>query len=194
MKAENFKPIFRKLAIAYGSRLDDDAETMLVYFDILKDLPTELVQAAALEYLASDTAFPPAPGQIRARAVRLTKRSNKVPSAAEAWQEVLEAPADGLVRWSEQREDGWHIYTQPYEWQSAITEKVARNLGWPSRFWTDNLTSDRARFMNAYEQQLDISTEEMTSLPEVQRYIEAGQSDIKAITDGFRRAALERGE
>lgn len=195
MRDVEFIPIFRKITLAFsGSRLADDPETIEVYYEVLKDLPAELVQAAALEYIASASAFPPTPGQIRDRAMRLTRRANKVPSAAEAWQEVREAPADGVKRWSEETEEGWVIYNQPYQWDSPLTEKVARNLGWPNMFWSDNLAADRARFLEAYKLQVEYSTEEATSLPEVQSYLERGQADIRYLLQGFKRDAWERGE
>jgi hypothetical protein len=164
------------------------------WFTTLKDLPLDLVQASILEFKASPSAFPPNAGQIRDRAIRLTKRANKVPSAAEAWEEVLKAPTDGVVRWSEETADGWVIYNQPYQWNSPIVGKVARNMGWPEHFWTDFLAADRSRFIQAYEKQLESATEEITSLPEVREYLERGQADIKQLLDSFQREALERGE
>jgi len=194
MRPEEFTPIFRKLALAYGSRLSDDAETLKVYFDILSDLPAELVQAGALEYMSSPSAFPPTPGQIREKAVKLVKRSNRVPSPAEAWGELKTAPVDGITRRSEELDDGWHIYNTPYQFSHPLVEKVARDLGWPGKFWTDNQAADRARFMQAYEVAEDRATEEQTSLPQVQQYVERlGRSDIQELMSGFKREALDRG-
>jgi hypothetical protein len=198
MQDHEFIPIFKRLAIAYGGRLDDSGEAMDVYYSILRDLPVELVQAAALEFMASPSAFPPTPGQIRDKALRLVRRTNRVPSAAEAWQELLGAPGDGIMRETQENDDPmypWVIIETAYQFSHPLVEKVARNLGWPSRFWTDNLVSDRSRFMNTYEQELDRATLEETSLPEVREYIErSGGSDIRQIVAGFRRDALERGE
>jgi hypothetical protein len=202
MKQDEFIPIFRKLHICYGARLvpkgsgkEETREYIQVWYQMLRDLSPELVQAAALEYMTSPAAFPPTPGQIRHRAMTLIRRTNRVPSPEEAWEEVSKAPVDGIVRRSEETETGWHIYNEPYQWSHPIVGKVARNLGWPRSFWTDNQAADRARFINAYERQLDYSTEEMSSLPEVQNFIERnGAADIKELTDTFRRQALDRGE
>ncbi len=65
----DFPPIFEKLTIAYGGRLQNNTETLDVYYLILKDLPTELARAAALDYGASPAEFPPTPGEIRACAI-----------------------------------------------------------------------------------------------------------------------------
>lgn len=182
MHKEEFAPIFKKLTVAYTGRLSYDKETLGVWYTILRDLPVELAQAAALDYMSSPSAFPPTPGQIRAAAVELAKRINAVPSTAEAWEMVRNAPVDGLVRKSVETDTGWQIWQAKYEFEHAIVAKVARNLGWPKQFWTDNLVSDRARFMNAYEQELKRSTGEATSLPEVHAYIERGKTkDIKTI-------------
>ena len=195
MQRAEFAPIFRKMAIAYGSRLDDDAETILVYYELLQDLPTQLVQAAAVEYMTSPAAFPPTPGQIRAHAIDLQKRANNVPSPDEAWKMVDEAPIDGLEKWSEEIDGEWHIYNQPYQWPSALVEQVARNLGWPDRFWSNNLASDRARFIDTYKATVDRETMRATSLESVNKYLESrGNGDIKSLLSGFKRDAYERGE
>ena len=76
MRKIDFPPIFEKLTIAYGGRLQNNPETLDVYYLILKDLPTALVRAAALDYMASPAAFPPSPGEIRACAINLQKRGN----------------------------------------------------------------------------------------------------------------------
>lgn len=202
MTKDEFVPIFDLLRVAYGNRLvnhtataREKAEIVRVYYLILRDLEAELVQAAALDFISGPSAFPPAPGQVREKAVNLTKRGDKLPSAAEAWQLLMLAPADGMVTWSEQDEAGeWHIYNQPYQWTHPIVEKVALNMGWPDRFWTDNLAADRARFMQAYEVEESRATQEVTSLPEVQMYLAQGPGDIKQIMEGFKREAAERGE
>lgn len=201
MQDKEFYPIFRNMAIAYGERMKDTPETMEVYFMVLEDLPTELVKAAALEYIASPKAFPPTPGEIRAKAIEVEKRINRVPSADEAWREIHDAPADGIVK-SHSVNQGenkdvypWVITMRPYEFSHPMVEMVARNLGWPERFWTSNLASDRARFMDTYNKVLERETRHATSLPQVKEYIEArGQGDIKSLVDGFRREALDRGE
>ena len=47
-------------------------------------------------------------------------------------------------------------------------------MGWPRNFWTDLLAADRARFIQAYEAQIDSTTAEALSLPAVRQYT-AGQ-------------------
>ena len=133
-------------------------------------------------------------------AVNLTKRGNNVPSAAEAWQMVMLAPFDGKVRdfepntGEDKEERPWIIYIEDYQWTHTLVEKVARNMGWPDRFWTDSLMSDRSRFMNAYEAEIDRATGEVTSLPEVHAYIARGKGDMKKLLKGFKRDAMGRGE
>ena len=192
MRKIDFPPIFEKLTIAYGGRLQNNPEILDVFFLILKDLPTALVRAAALDYMASPAAFPPSPGEIRACAINLQKRGSGLPSTAEAWQMVMAAPADGIVSWSEERDDGWHIFTKRYQWESPIVEKVARNLGWPDRFLTDSPVSDRARFMDAYQLEIDRATGEATSLPAVRAYLAEGPAEMNELLDGVKKAMSEK--
>ena len=207
MQKTEFVPIFDKIEIAYtgrlvprGSTAEERAQVMRVYYEILRDLPGDLVTAAAIEFMASPSAFPPTPGQLREKAVRLVRRGNKVPSAAEAWKEVMDAPIDGKMQRVRENTGPdkdvypWIIEESPYQWSHPLPEKVARDLGWPDRFWTDNLTADRARFMNAYERALDYGTEAVTSPPEVTAYLRRSAADIGQLIDGFRRAALSTGE
>lgn len=205
-----FLPIFDRLCIAYSDRVvrlnaskEDKAAVMKVWFEILKDLDTNLLQAAALEYMSSPAAFPPTPGQVRGKAIELMKRGNKVPSAAEAWAEIQSAPIDGQTKTPEINLGAdkdtypWIILVKDYQFSHPLVDKVARNLGWPHKFWTDNLVSDRSKFMRYYEDELARATVEATSLPAVQEYVSqitSGQNDIKSITDGFKREALDRGE
>jgi hypothetical protein len=201
---QDFLPVFDRLCIAYSDRIvklntspADKAAVLKVWFEILKDIDTQLLQAAALEFMSSPSAFPPTPGQLRGKAIEIMKRANQVPSAVEAWGMVQAAPANGMKTWSEERDDGWHIFNEPYEFPHPLVEKVSRNLGWPERFWTDNLVSDRSKFMRYYEDELHRATVEATSLPAVQDFIAqapSGSADINQIMQGFERAALERGE
>lgn len=200
---QKFIPIFEMLCTAYSGRLvkvnaseRERASVMVVWYELLSDLPAEALQAASLEFMSSPSAFPPTPGQVRGKAVELSKRANQVPSAAEAWEIILGAPVDGKRAWSEEQVDGsWVIYNADYKFPHPLVEKVARNLGWPKSFWTDNLVSDRSKFMAAYEVAEDKATVEVTSLPQVREYVaRLGRGDVAELAAGFRREALDRGK
>ena len=164
------------------------------YFNLLKDLPSETLKAASKECVTSSP-FPPSVYELRKTAVNLHKRADNVPSAAEAWEEVLSAPEDGIERRVITEGGSYVIEVFNYVFTHPLVEKVARNMGWPKKFWTSSLMADRSRFMNAYEANLDRSSAEARSVPAVMKYIErTGRSDVKEIASAFRSEALERGD
>jgi hypothetical protein len=60
------------------------------YHLVLKDLDWDTLQAAAAQYLSTGTFFP-APGQLRQTAIELRLSASGIPTAAEAWADVLGA-------------------------------------------------------------------------------------------------------
>ncbi len=70
-----------------------DRETELMveaYHIVLKDIDWETLQAATAQYLSTGTFFP-APGQLRQTVLELRLRASGIPTAAEAWADVLGA-------------------------------------------------------------------------------------------------------
>lgn len=161
------------LSAAYP-RYDLTDQTIAVYTRMLADLPADILRMAALE-CASKRTFFPSVHELRQAATVLDMRANGVPSAAEAWQELVEAPADWVVRHHEEVDGRWHIYNEPYQFSHPIVEKVARNLGAPEKFWSGNLAADRSRFMDAFEVEIRRNAEEALSVPEVRGYVKERQ-------------------
>ena len=169
-------------------------ETVQVYYDLLKDLPAETLKAASIE-CATSSPFFPSVYELRKAAVNLHKRADNVPSAAEAWEEICGAPAHGEHERIIKDDGVYVIEVSKYVFSHPLVEKVARNMGWPKKFWTNSLMADRSRFMNAYESNLDKSSAEARSVPAVMNYIErTGRSDVKEIAASFRNEALEQGK
>jgi len=77
------------LATAYDKRLDETRR--FVYSDALLDMDDDLL-TAAVRHVVGTCKFFPSVAEIRSAASELSKWSNRVPTSAEAWQEVLEMP------------------------------------------------------------------------------------------------------
>jgi hypothetical protein len=183
--------ILKTLSIAFP-HFKPDEDTPSVYYMLLKDIPGDLLRMAAVE-CATHSKFFPTVYELRQAVINLDKRANAVPSSAEAWQEVLKAPKNMIVTRSYQDESGgWHIENRRYVFSHPLVETVARLMGWPDRFLldVDDIISDRARFLQAYEAKLQTSTAEALSLPAVREYIdgqlEAGQA-VKQLAKGMSR-------
>lgn len=168
---DDVSKILTVLTRAYP-RYELHPETIAVYCRLLADIDAGMLEAAALECTTKSQWFPSV-YELRRAVVDLQKRGNRVPSAIEAWFEVLNAPANGELRQitGEQDQDGrWIILVQKHQFSHPLVESVARNLGWPGRFWTDSLVSDRSKFIAAYEGELERQSGDALSLPEVRAY------------------------
>lgn len=164
-------PILATLARAYP-RFELTPETIAVYCRLLADLDAGLLEAAAIDHAAKSQWFPSV-YELRRAVVEIQKRGHRVPASEEAWYELLNAPAGGLRHEiTEERDDEGRmiVLIHKHQFSHPLVEHVARNLGWPARFWTDSLVSDRSKFIAAYQSELERQTGEALSLPEVREY------------------------
>lgn len=222
------------LCTAFDKRIDEDRRK--IYASLLADLPDDVFKAAVKHCAATNTFFP-VPGEIRAAAAYLGKLSQCVPTADEAWSELvnrahaprqslqvchecyrLETENQRLVKaietaiWNRQPEvhdallielnqvmrqqharrscpDCKTLVTE-YQFSHPLVAEVARRLGWPERFWSNEIGVDRGRFIKTYEAHISHLTDEAVLLPVVRDYVDQQQ---KLLTDD-RHAVFERGE
>lgn len=132
-----------------------DEDTGSFWFTMLRDLLLDDLFAAVMSLSSEpDRVFAPSIGEIRGKVVALKARQSGVPGVYQAWEELLNAPPDGIVRrepyWSEE-EQTWVIEKHKYRWSHPLVEVVARRLGWPGRFPGENLGVSLAHFRSAYE-------------------------------------------
>ena len=179
MLKTEFARIYQKLCAWYPGKMSTDTFALDSWYELLQDLPADLVMAGSLEYASTGTPFPPSAGQLRQASLKLRKIAAGIPSAAAAWQEILESPPGGIVKQSAPNEDPetmadrpWVIYTASYKFSHPVVEKVARQLGWPSLFPGDHLAADRARFMDAYTMEIATQTDDAARLPVVNKYLD----------------------
>lgn len=160
-------------------------ETVGVYFELLKDLPLDLLRASALRCCAeAGRKFAPSVGEIRGAAGEIGRIAEGIPSALEAWAEVNKAYyrdyrscplyADGQIFYED---------PNPFKWSHPLVERVAKLMGWPKFPGNDNEAVDRAHFLKQYEIELQNKTAESVELPAVTGYIEARRND-KALPVG----------
>lgn len=140
--------------------------TVQVYYMDLKDIPYDELQIAA-QHCRSEAGrkFAPSVGEIRGAVMELRRSSMNIPSAYEAWQDVL----------TQVNEVG--SYGTP-KFKSEITEKVIKSLGWRNLCMSENQTADRARFLQAFEQLSERAEKEMMLIPEVRGYLEMNGAQL----------------
>ena len=153
--------------------------TTEVYFQTLKDIPGDLLKVATLHSIAENgRQFAPSVGELRGAVLDLQKIGNDVPSSFEAWQEVQQQIVENGGDF------GNPVFSHP------IVEKTVKAIGWRNLRMSEDVTADRARFIQAYEQFASRDDIESMMLPEVKGYIEvngqkrlAPTSQIKQLAD-----------
>lgn len=147
--------------------------TVEVYFQVLKDIPSEELLPATMQCISeSGRKFAPSVGELRGTVSNIRKECANIPSSYEAWQEV-----------GKQILDNGGDYNTPV-WSHSLVEKTVRALGWRNLRMSEDQTADRARFIQAYEQFAQRAENENMLLPEVRGYIETRQSNhIKLLSE-----------
>lgn len=165
----------------------DPAMVSQVWFEILQDLPGDMLKMAVLQYCGENHEFAPSAGTVRDYAFRLRAKAAGIPSAYQAYLEVLEMPADQVKSYTGEENGQFVIYRQKIDFSHPLVERVARSLGWPKTFPSDNPTADRAQFLKAYEAEMTRHFEDAARLPAVEKYIEETRKALPEVQKLVRR-------
>lgn len=158
-------------------------QTYEIYWQLLQDIPEEELKAAVLNCLAeSGRKFAPSIGEIRGAVQELRALRAGVPSAYEAWNEVLNADR------SEDKPHpiSWASPLKKHQWKNPLAEQAAKLLGWPQFPYGDNMAADRARFIECYEGLVEKASRGAMMLPDVARYLEV-HGQVQRLTDALTR-------
>ena len=159
-------------------------ETVTIYYELLKDLPLDLLRAATMKCcVESGRKFAPSVGEIRGAASELNKQVQGIPSTLEAWNETCKANTPS--GYQTMRNGEW-VTPEPYEWSHPLVERTARLLGWPGHFPNfDNESTDRAHFFKMYDAQVNRFMEKGIEIPDVTGYIEKNKTttDVKQLSE-----------
>lgn len=150
-------------------------ERAQVYMVTLRDIDPDLLHAAALRYIERAT-FPdiPTPGKLRLLAAEIVAAENGVVPPPDAWGEVMREL---------RRVGNWRAPVFSHE---LIAQAVNSIGGWQHLATTENVTADRARFIEAYESAQREMVHGMIALPESRRLAER-RAAAPQIEDGTPR-------
>lgn len=193
--------VLKTISAAYP-RFVVDQDTVRVWASFLTDLDNDLLMATVTRFISSAShAFAPSIPEIRSAATEIRREVAGIPSAWEAWEEVLNAPMPrprgaAYQIWR----DGQPVENDDYVWKNDVVGLVARRLGFPDGFPShDNPIADRAHFVKAYEAEVNMRLRAETQMPLVTQYIEAQKAqnaglidvsrDMKKLTANFGRKA-----
>lgn len=153
-------------------------DTIKVWTVYLVDMDDALLVAAIRSFISSsDHAFAPSIPEIRKAAAELKRQASGIPTAYEAWEDLLKA-GSGTKR----KLEGNVITTWEYEFRHPLVKAIAQQLGWPIRFPNlENEMADRSHYIKAYDQALTATTKTEMQLPQVTKFIASAQ--MKQLTD-----------
>ena len=115
----------------------DPAPIVAAWSLMLADLDPVVAKAAVIK-VCRESDFFPSVARIVAAAEELDPRNEKLPTAAEAWEEV------------EKQICSAGIYKPPV-FSSELVRRAARSIGWLQLCSSENPAADRAHFLRLYE-------------------------------------------
>lgn len=160
-----------------------------VYYEDLKDLPADMLFAAAQHCRTSvtrDQRFAPSAGEIRVAAFELKRQADGVPSALDAWAELLRAPkSEEFVRQTGEKDENgaWLIERIAYQWTHPLVRKVAVAMGFPKFPDWESESFERTAFLKAYQAELDRYITIEAQPEEVKRFVsQASRPQLEAVS------------
>jgi len=162
-------------------RFEVIAETVSVWASFVMDMPDDLLLAAIARFISSSNhAFPPSIPEIRSQAMEIKREIVGIPSAFEAWSELMDAPlprpTGSVYRLFR---DGQYVDEDDYLWPHEIVGIVARRLGWPTRFPSGEMEmADRAHFVKTYDAEVGKLLQAEMQIPLVTKYIALEKSKL----------------
>lgn len=188
---QTIQAVLKTIRAAYPGRFEIAEDSVKVWASFVQDIDDELLYAAVARFVSSaDHAFPPSIPEIRRAATDIRSEVIGVPTAWEAWAEVLKAPLPSTVR---PFRDGAFHEPDEYQWSHEIVGKVARQLGWHRRqFPGTNLEADRAHWVRAYDSAVQKMLKAETQLPLVTQYIAGQQQKLFDVTDQVKQLTEKR--
>jgi hypothetical protein len=181
----------------------------------LEDLPADILHAAVVHYRTSPSPFFPTSGQLREKATELLLLAMDVPTAAQAWAQVLEAPRLESVVCNignllyqavdtASPDDYWTLVMEyklhcdkcdtcktgvTYEhYDHPIVARVVKKLGGRERILTDNLPADRAQFIRAYMDIVMRETKKATMPKQLKNAVDQiAAQQMALLTEGMER-------
>lgn len=149
---ETIANILTLLSAAYPSAKLAD-ETPDLYERLLADIPDDILEAATLDHI-SKSPFYPHVSDLRERAFAIKGDFHRLPPAAQAWGEITKL----IITFGRSNKP---------DIENPISARVVEALGWRELCMSENQVSDRARFIQAYDQYIERERNEQQTLPSI---------------------------
>jgi len=172
--------LFAMAMDAYPMQANETAESLkrlsLIWEDILRNVPVDVLRATMRQYLASEREFRPTCGAIYQAAMDLT--APKRLTEGEAWGMVLRA-MDG------------HGPAEAPPFDDPLVGEIVRSMGWYRLCNTENVAADRAKFCADYRARVEREEADRRMLPEVRAMITSRRRGLELKHEA---ALSQRGE
>ena len=168
--------IMAEITVLYPLMFTPTTEQTAIWTMYLRDLDDELLINALHHYVATaKDNYPPSVPALRRAASELRRKAAGVPTAFEAWENLLET-GDGspILKITDEKDGDGRCIIEHIErrYCHPLVEQTARQLGWPKFPRQEDIEIERAHFFKAYEAGMGKLTEEDRELPEVRAFIE----------------------
>lgn len=170
------------------------------WLEIVGHIPGDQLRAAVLECISEPgRIWAPSVGEVLGALVRIQARANAVPSAVEAWEQVINWRSGGRVvrlcargqslyarnGYTEHLQECGECFDGVAEASEIhpLARRVAEALGWPDTFpgMSDDRMADRAHYLKAYALALQDAQRDAVMTPEVaqmQAKIQAAAANV----------------
>ena len=140
---DEFKILVKGMKAVYTSeKFLPDADSIKIWFSLLKDLEYAVLNAAIQKHMMTKT-FPPTIADLRE--VAATISNGEMQDWGEGWEKVLFAI----------RKFGVYRETEALATMDELTRTCVKRLGWRNICMSENISFDRANFRMIYEQMHD---------------------------------------
>jgi len=174
---EDIAQIVSVISAAYPN-FNPTEQTVEVYHQTLKDIPTDILKAATLQAISeAGRKFAPSVGEIRGMVMNIKSSVSNVPSSFQAWEEV-----------QRQIVDNGGDFGKPV-WSHPVVEQAVSVMGWRNLRMSENQVADRARFIQCYEQLISRIERDEMLLPEVRGFIETSGGRLLSPLDQMKQLA-----
>lgn len=156
---DEFKILVKGMKAVYASeRFLPDADSIKIWFSLLKDLEYPVLNAAIQKYMITNK-FPPTIADLREIATTIS--IGELPDWGEGWEKVLQAI----------RNYGYYRESEALLTMDELTQACVRRLGWRNLCMSENSNQDRANFRMIYEQLAERTKKESVLPPSLNNTI-----------------------
>ena len=140
MEFDKFKVLIKGLKAVYTSeRFLPDADSVKIWYSMLKDIPYDVLNVAIQKYIMTEK-FPPTIADLRSLSSETA--NGKILDWGKAWETVL----DSISKY------GWYKQAEGKAVLDDLTREAVNRIGYEKICVSENIVADRANFRQIYEE------------------------------------------